>query len=368
MATEIRPLKTDTTFTRTDSYGMTYTRHLPAGTRVRVEKIESETETAYIARVTLDGFGWTWEKSYPKAPAAVTPAPAPTPVLASGLGHTKMDRWAREGFNEALAAAEAATAPLTTQAISNTHGAATAVASREAGHSVKGTDAMERNIDHKQKLVNALDGKLYQVNYCIPVRFEKVIANPSRIFRRYGVRLDGSNWVFTEKGLNHPDVQGVFKDFNAVQAVQSVNAAGYTITDVPEYWAVPYHPEVVAEVRAKAEVKLRRELIDLHTSLITRIGTASDRLAAARAALPEDATEGDKDKVEDAFFGSMRGNLRDAINAFEDALKAAEVFDENGKLADLFSGIRGAIRAEALAFNVETAAAGRKPVKLPATI
>src|SRR5205807_1040698 len=113
-------------------------------------------------------------------------------------------------------------------------------------------------------------------------------------------------------------------------------------------------------------------LVRIHTSLIERLSSAEDRMAEARAELvaglacPADPTEREELALEQQRDNSARATLRDAIECFSGALKAAEAFDITDSLTDLFAGVRLAIRAETLAFNARVRAAGRKQVALPA--
>lgn len=256
----------------------------------------------------------------------------------------------------------------TIKAVANTSSGAMAAAARTAGKEVKGVDDMERRVTQQQRVVKELTGNLYQVNYYIPEQLDHLVPNPSPIFRRHGVRLDGSNWIMTEAGVNHPDVQAVFAHMRAVAAEHTVRVRsrfGYVETTTVEHWTVPYHPAVVEQFRKMAEDKLAKEIIAIHTSLIERLEKAAKRLDEANAKLPPDATQNDRDALQEAYLASVRGTVNNATKCFADAIKAAESFDETENLSDLFEGVRQAIRAEGLAQNAKLAAAGRKTAKLP---
>lgn len=316
-------LKTATTFRRNGPNGV-QVLVLQPGERVKYVRTETETTVVHTATALRDGFVWTSVKTSPKNGAART------------------DR-----------AAEA------------TQRAALAAVSRQAAKEVEGVDDLERGVDHRRKMIDALEGDLWRVNYYIPTALEGEGEHPSKVFHRHAVSLDGSNWVFTDRELKHPEVQVLIREWEKVQPVRVRTAAGYVRTVAVEFWVEKYHPEEVEKALQRARNALHNHLIDVHTSLIERIAGASDRLREAQEKLPPEATEQERKRPQEAHYSALRGALRDATEAFRAALLAAEAFDERENLSDLFEGVRAAIRAEALAANAILRDAGRKPIALP---
>jgi hypothetical protein len=259
----------------------------------------------------------------------------------------------------------------TTATAKAAHGALSAIAQRQ----IKSLDKDEANVRRLDAVAKALCVDVYQVNYYIPSALSDEVDNPSRIFRRHGFRLDGSNWVFPEEGLVHKDVQAVMREWDAVKKEGVVSAwelthAGQLVEIRVRYWVVKYTREQLAAMREAAQTQLADELIRTHTSLIKRIDDAAKRLEEAQAALAEDAAATDSDKAKAVYShtGCLRATVNEACERFAMCLKGAELFDDTGSLDSLFGAVRDAIRVQAAAVNATLQARGVKTVTLPAAV
>ncbi len=325
-------LTTARTFSRTVQ-GQTFRLTLPAGTGYQY----SRTATSHVATyVGPTGVTWTSEQPIAQQVAAVV-ANAPTTTTSN---QTSLDSTARS--------AKAAIEVL-------------------SDHQTKCLDQEERRVRRADRAVRMLTGKVFSVNYYIPDHFGSRLANPSPVFERHGFRLDGSNWVFPEEGINHPAVQEVFAEF---VKVREESAAKGETGRKPYHWAIEWTAQQLAAVKASAMEQLAEELREAHVSLITRIDAAATRLTEARAALEAatDATERDHARLDDQHNGAMRSAVRDACERFEMCLKGAELFDDTGDLDVLFASTKDALRTAALSVNAMLMAKGRKTVDVPASI
>ena len=265
----------------------------------------------------------------------------------------------------------------------------------------RGYDPTERDILRSEKIIEALGGRVFQVNYYIPSSLNDRISNPAKIFHRHGYDLDGSNKLLTEKGLNDPEVVELFAfwtEFNKKQMESAEpvppgeNPLLYPDPPTVGFWVVEYTAQQLAAMREAERVQLARKIREAHTSLITRIDHAAQALEEAQKALesspqvgelgvalpPEEQTQESPEteaarakaraRIDNNYNGCVREALRDAIERFESCLRGAELFDDTGKLDHLFAALRDVVKAQAISVNAMLAAKGRKLVEVPASI
>lgn len=341
MTTPIKLSKT-TTFRRTGPGGEQLLV-VPAETTVLYERRETAAAVLHVATLTRDGYLWTSTVTMPKAAAPAAGCPAPK------------------------------TAALLNQTAEKTAEAVAVIVGKHA----KAVDATEKKVRNLDGVVKVLGGRVYTVNYYIPICLNKLIPNPARIFARHGYSLDGSNKLLTEEGLNHPDIQEVFafwNDFNRKQLEnapalpEGANPLLYASPPVVEFWITENTPEQMAAMRETSRNALARAIREVHTSLITSIDNASETLKKAQEEMGPEPTEKEAAAADDKCNGNIRQAIRAACEKFESCLKGAEMFDDSGSLDDLFDALRDSIQTQAAAANAVLAAKGRKQVELPPTV
>lgn len=367
-------LRNTRTFTRTDADGWTLDITLPAGKTVEYRREQQGNEHIHIATyVDSDDVVWTSEERTPISPTrAVVPTPtlvalaAPIPPSAPPVG---------------VPVAPVVQTPQSTpqsketaSALQATGQVASAAISITAMRSLAVADSEEGAVRRLAAIADALVGDVYQVNYYIPTVLSDRVDNPSRIFRRHGFRLDGSNWVFTAKGLEAKPVQKVIREWETMTPLKGVgvpwdsSVAGKPIDIRVRYWVIKYTRDQLAQMRDMAQTQLADELQKTHRSLIERIDSAAKDLETARAELPADATQWDRAKLESANSGRIRATVTEACERFTMCLKGAEIFDDTGSLDALFGAVRDAIRTQALAVNATLRARRAKGVDVPTEI
>jgi hypothetical protein len=328
-----------TTFVREGDHGPNHSRRLTPqpGEIVQYERTEDDTHVIHTVRTRRDGYNWRNQQRLPK-PAKAAPVKAPLP-------------------SHGAQAAQHATARAAKHAV-------TALVDKQ----IAGADQEETHVRRLSKVADTL-GDVFQVNYYIPSALDDEVSNPSRVFRRHGFRLDGSNWVFPVEGLEHPAVREVFAEWDAMVPKEEESGVGGFVTRTKvRYWVIKYTKEQLSQMRELAQSQLADELQKTHRSLLARIESASNDLRAAQDALPDDATERDRDRLESGYNGRLRATIQEACERFEMCLKGAEIFDDTGSLDALFGAVRDAIRARALAVNSLLAGKGVKTVRIPNTI
>ncbi len=358
---------------RTTPAGQQIALTVQAGTVVRHERTETEVDVFNVVRYTFDGYVWERAQRSPKQPPIVGSAPVdiltmipatPPPVVA------------------------APPAPVSAQTA-----AAVEATSKSAAHAVNVIAASRTHCNGDEKKIRGLAraaemlrGDVYQVNYYIPASLNSEVENPSRVFRRYGFRLDGSNWVFPQHGLESRQVQKVLKDFDAI-------IAGYPpVDELPtdddydplidedeepsdeggdgelDYWVVKYTAEQLAQMRESVHRRLAAELRKTHRSLIKRIDAAAQYLSQAQDELPPEATAKDREAIDGRYNARIRSTITEACERFQMCLLGAEIFDDTGSLDALFEARREAIAIRALAANAMLASKHVKTIAVPASI
>ncbi len=195
----------------------------------------------------------------------------------------------------------------------------------------------------------------------------RTVQATSRVFRQAGgFHLDGSNWIFDEKGLNSKLVQATFGRWaQTIPISQTWQLAGFTSTRKIRWWITELSPEQINSMKLVAQDQLAEELIGVHRSLIERIDSAATCLKDAQDAA---VTAKDTDKADNSYNAKIRDIIRDACETFESCIKGAEIFDDTGSLDALFGAVRDAIKTQAAAVNAALRAKRVKTVALPIAI
>jgi hypothetical protein len=320
-------LKNATTFSRFNgASGKVVNMTLPAGEEVNYERTQDGAEHVHTVTVTRDGYKWTATRRTP-----VSAPVAPQLVAAATPKHSAQ----------------------TDEAMKDTAHTAGAAFAAVAGKQVAGiVNAREREAKKAIKLFKLLSGKIYTVNFYIPVAWNDKCPNPTYVFDQLAAfHWDGSHWYFTEEGINDPRFQEVKAHWDRVrsQAAPGERKMRYSI--------VEWTPGQIAAEKEVAQEAMAEKLQDAHTSMLEQIDNAYKRLGEAQAELDKAEAEGasvterDRAKLIDARNGALRGAIRSACNRFEMALRGAEMFDTNDVVDDLFHSTRDAIAAAALAVN-----------------
>lgn len=356
-------LTADREFTRTDADGWALHCTVSAGQEVYYERLDTVTETIRIATY-IDEVGDAWVSEV-REPRQVKPVPVNgTAPTTSGESRPRPVQPAAP-----VVSAPPASAPsLATQhAMRATAEAAGMAASTLAARQTHAADSQERRVRRLERVNQILAGGISQLNYYIPDSLKKDYPNPSRIFRRHGIRLDGSNWLFPTAALQHDDVRAVLETWSSMLPID----LGTLTLDTPvkprvRHWVTPLTREQLAPMRESAQEQLAEELREVHISLITRIDSAAERLREAREAV--DATPGSNDRAEASHNAALRATIAEACERFGMCLRGAELFDDTGALDSLFCALKDAIRTQTLAVNATLRARRVKQVTLPSDI
>lgn len=196
----------------------------------------------------------------------------------------------------------------------------------------------EVRIEQLSKTIESCKGELSMLIYDIPSSKNQECPNPSSLLWWYGFRLNKSCWVLPEKGLNSSKVQNLLSHWKQHGI---------------EVHIIPYAEHALAQIRAIARTKLEEEIRRVHTSLITRIASASDRLQEAMTELEaqEDTTQKERDLVASKRDNEVRAILEKSAEGLKASIACAEAFDETETVSDLIKGLRQAIRSEQATFN-----------------
>ena len=354
-------LKSAQTFRRMNSKGDVFTLRVDAGTVVKHERTETDTAFVHIFCHTYDGYRWESRMETPKVPEAATPT--------NGNG-THSGAVAEDAPVETPKAVHST---VVQSAIADTaksvHSAVDNMTARQR-HAVDGQEDHIRRLD---KVVKVLSGNVIQVNYYIPSDMNDVAPSPCVIFRRHAVHhWDGSNWLFTEEGLNHKEVQEVFKVWDSLKPIEKPSTLGpqFKRRKRVRYQIVPYTKDQLAQDKDAAVEQLSEALQEMHASLIQNIDKASETLKKAQEELTAKlgATAKDFDKVDNTYNATLRSNVRSACATFELCLKGAELYDDTGSLDALFGAARDALATTAMGVNALLAAKNVKTVAVPETI
>lgn len=222
-----------------------------------------------------------------------------------------------------------------------------------------GLDKEERGLNRKKNVLAKVKGGLVLVSYDIETAKNKKVSNPSWMLWRYGARMQYSVWIIRKDALDTLQMQELFTHWDNNEVIYDV---------------IPQSGEGEKRLIAIAQRNLENEIRELHTSLITRIDAAAERLEAARKALDEMEANGeevdpnDRDALENKHDNGLRVVFRETIFRFEGVLESARTFDDTDSLGALLNGLRNALLTSVEAFNVEMAAKEAKTFLVPKTV
>ncbi len=359
---EVKQLKKETTFIRMVHGEGVKKLTLPMGKSYNYRCEKTQTEVIHIATY-VDGDGAVWVNEVRK-PIVHTGCdfcnPSPCTCLSKrGKPVVVVSKPNAQTVSMMNATAVSAANAITSRSVSGP----VAVIGDES-------DLGEANVRKLQRVAEVLRGDVYQVNYYIPTSLN--VENPSKIFRRHGFRLDGSNWVFPQKGLESKAVQQVLKEWDGLVPVNEQSTLpGFSSKTTVRYWVIKYTNEQLSAMRELAQSQLADELQKTHRSLIERIDSASQRLKEVQEATEIDGktvTAKDRDKADNTYNGAMRSIVQEACERFEMCLKGAEIFDETGDLNALFGAVQDAIYVQALAANAMLRKKCVKTVAIPKSV
>jgi hypothetical protein len=202
----------------------------------------------------------------------------------------------------------------------------------------------EAELKRLERAAKTLAGDVYMLIYDIPDALSESCPNPSSQLWPVGFRLNKSCWVLPQASLDSSTVRELLAHWANYPGV--------------ECHIIPYAERALAQIREIAAEKIRQRVVEIHTSFITRLDAASERLQRARAELdqvsretPDVISQRDYDKVEASKDSNVRAILKQSASALEAALTCARLFDEEENVADLFEGLRQAINSQVLSFN-----------------
>jgi hypothetical protein len=243
---------------------------------------------------------------------------------------------------------------------------------RHGGLALRSYNA-ESRIKDMERVIRKLktEGGLYIVNYYVPAELSMPTAtqgirvpNPSRWWRGIAVHLDGSNWLMTAKALESDVVQEFFANLNEYS--DFIGSQG----ESPAYWDTPLRDDQYQKFVGMAEMKFRRMVVNIHTSLIQTIGNADQQL--------KDKEEEFTKRVRGEIAGGhpsereelnavryrhnrVRATLKAAAEELNKAIECAERYDMTECLDDLFDGVRSGIMSQVHSFNALMGEVGLKP-------
>lgn len=318
-----------------------------AGEVVYTERLETDTEVILNVRVTRDGFVWRRQQRRQK--------------------EQSKNLTVQTVSNPSVAAPVVAKPSVQTTAMSSTAQSAKTAVEILAMKQIGYVDDQENKVRRSARVVEMLTGEVYQLNYYIPSCLE--IENPSKILRRHAFRLDGSNWVIPQRGLDHKDIKRLFAEWDKLNPVEEESTVeGFTRKRRMRYWVVAYTKEQLCKMKESAQDQLAEELQETHKSLIQRIESAAKDLQKAQEELGDTITFNERNKLDSQYNARIRSTINEAIERFEMCLKGAEIFDDTGSLDALFGAVREAIKVRALTANAMLASKGVKRVQIPTTI
>jgi hypothetical protein len=226
------------------------------------------------------------------------------------------------------------------------HATANGVAQRTrvVGNGQGEVSKAEADLKRLERAAKTLAGDVYMLIYDIPDALSEVCPNPSGQLWPVGFRLNKSCWVLPQASLDSSTVRELL--------------AHWADHPTVECHIIPYADRALKQIREIAAEKIRQRVVEIHTSFITRLDAASERLEKARAELdqvsretPDVVSQQDYEKLDAARDNNVRAILKQSAAALEAALTCARLFDEEENVADLFEGLRQAINSQVLSFN-----------------
>ncbi len=342
-------LKSAQTFTRNNS---NQTVRVESGTVVQREQTETATHTIHQFRITRDGSYWYATVTIPK-PVTATPVPVPDPTPAPVLVAAKSNH---------VSNAVNATAKQTSKQV-------LAIAQKEGLNVITG-DSDELKVRRLQRIHEVLAGEVYSVNYYIPSRLAKKVGQKHiAIFRRHAFHLDGSNWIFSAKGLEAKEVKEVLAFWDQMKPIENEGGIpGFRSRTKLQYWIRPCTKDQLAREKEQVMEQLSEALQETHRKLIKRIDGAYKALQEAQEALGPNPSSNAMNEVQQQHATRYRSIITDACTRYESCLRGAEIFDDTGSLDAMFEALREIVYVRALACNAMLQAKALKEVKIPEVI
>jgi hypothetical protein len=202
----------------------------------------------------------------------------------------------------------------------------------------------ETDLKRLERAAKTLAGDVYMLIYDIPDALSEVCPNPSGQLWPVGFRLNKSCWVLPQASLDSSTVRELLAHWSNYPGV--------------ECHIIPYAERALKQIREIAAEKIRQRVVEIHTSFITRLDAASERLQRARAELdqvsretPDVVSQQDYDRLNAIKDNNVRAILKQSAASLEAAITCARLFDEEENVADLFQGLRQAINSQVLSFN-----------------
>lgn len=345
-------LPKETTVYHTLTSGNKLELTLAAGTVVHREDTDTDSERVLTIRYTHDGFVWTRvQRKSKNATAQSAPAPVPSkPKPAAPVQPSKVVQ----------------------EVVADTASAIHAGLDMLSARQVHREDAREQTVRRLEKTVKMFTGKIWRVNYYIPTSFNKLAPSPCVIFRKHCIfHDDGSNWLFTDEGLNHPDVQEVFNVWrNLKPTVKPARLTGFVKRVGVRFSTTELTPEQLATEKEAAQDQLSQALIEMHETLLERIENAATSLEKAQKELVEKGivTQRANDKLDNTHNATLRQIVTSAVATFEMVLRGAEIFDDTGSLDAIIDASRNALAVTAMGVNLYLEAKKVKGVEVPASV
>ncbi len=238
---------------------------------------------------------------------------------------------------------------LTTKTASVVHNGITNHVARHAN--VQGVNETDRQLNQLQAVIDAADKDYVMLHYDIHA---KSVGDPTNVLWGYGFPMTESVFCLPEEALESAGMKDLFAEWDAAQVT---------------YGDVPFAERGANKIRTIAARKMSEKLVQLHTSLITRIASADSSLQEAEKALEEKAANGEtvteKEQEAPAKYHSncVRSIINEVYKKVQIVVARAEQFDVSGDVEDLKLALIEAQKTQAAAFNALAMARHIKPAK-----
>lgn len=180
-------------------------------------------------------------------------------------------------------------------------------------------------------------------------RFNKNGNHPSVLLSSIGRRWNKSNWLVP--------IQYLGTVIEQKEQVLSENAETY-MTYKNEYDIVLYNDCMDDNISQKAFGKYCEYIREIHVSLVDSIESTSNKIAEKwdelekefhSSGIPEDRME----KWEKYGYSAMRQIFRIAENRLQEAITNSQLWEDEGRLTNLFRSCREVIDANRLAISIK---------------
>lgn len=185
-------------------------------------------------------------------------------------------------------------------------------------------------------------GKLIVFHYDIRDEKRRECPNPSGWLWRHAFRWTESVWVITEQEIKHPKIQDLFALWDEHKI---------------KHYIVPQDESQKQLLIKIAQDNLTEEIRRVHQSFINRLLSADEKyreLVAAREDAADKGMQGDasKEDLDRKHANTVRAIVREVGEDLNNAIKCAELYDQEENVQDLLVGLREAISAEVKSRNV----------------